>query len=319
MNVPEILAAFRTLRALVVGDVCLDRWCQYEPAWSEPSRETGIQRVAVVATEVTPGAAGTVASNLASLGAGRVSVLGAVGQDGHGWELERALCDRQISTELLVRSPEIPTFTYTKLIHAATGKEDLPRVDFISTHPLPESIEEKLRETFTRVAGDFDVILVSDQAETDAGGVITGRLREALAGCPKLVWVDSRVRCELFREVILKPNREEAAAASQRICGRVDFRALREHTRSKLLIVTHGPEGALVIDDSGETRVRACPVESPVNICGAGDSFSAGAAMALAVTGSAIEAVRFGNLVASITIMKKGTGTASPDEVLARV
>jgi sugar/nucleoside kinase (ribokinase family) len=55
----------------------------------------------------------------------------------------------------------------------------------------------------------------------------------------------------------------------------------------------------------------------PVDICGAGDSFSAGAAMALAVTRSPGEAVRFGNLVASVTIMKKGTGTASPAEVLA--
>jgi len=58
-------------------------------------------------------------------------------------------------------------------------------------------------------------------------------------------------------------------------------------------------------------------VEKPVDICGAGDSFSAGAAMTLAVTGSGIEAARVGNLVASITIMKKGTGTASPEEVLA--
>ncbi len=39
--------------------------------------------------------------------------------------------------------------------------------------------------------------------------------------------------------------------------------------------------------------------------------------MALAITGSAMEAARFGNLVASITIMKKGTGTANPGEVLA--
>jgi len=39
--------------------------------------------------------------------------------------------------------------------------------------------------------------------------------------------------------------------------------------------------------------------------------------MALAVTGSPVDAVRFGNLVASVTIMKKGTGTASPAEVLA--
>jgi sugar/nucleoside kinase (ribokinase family) len=54
-----------------------------------------------------------------------------------------------------------------------------------------------------------------------------------------------------------------------------------------------------------------------VDICGAGDSFSAGASLALAVTESPIEAARFGNLVASITIMKKGTGTASPQEILA--
>ena len=61
----------RSLRALVVGDVCLDRWCRYDPALAEPSRETGIPRIGVVATEVTPGAAGTVANNLAALGAGQ--------------------------------------------------------------------------------------------------------------------------------------------------------------------------------------------------------------------------------------------------------
>jgi len=37
--------------------------------------------------------------------------------------------------------------------------------------------------------------------------------------------------------------------------------------------------------------------------------------MALVVTRDAIQATRFGNLVAGITIMKKGTGTASPQEV----
>jgi bifunctional ADP-heptose synthase (sugar kinase/adenylyltransferase) len=37
--------------------------------------------------------------------------------------------------------------------------------------------------------------------------------------------------------------------------------------------------------------------------------------MALVVTGEPLQATRFGNLVAGITIMKKGTGTASPDEV----
>ena len=38
--------------------------------------------------------------------------------------------------------------------------------------------------------------------------------------------------------------------------------------------------------------------------------------MALVVTGDPIQATHVGNLVAGITIMKKGTGTASPAEVV---
>jgi sugar/nucleoside kinase (ribokinase family) len=99
--------------------------------------------------------------------------------------------------------------------------------------------------------------------------------------------------------------------------GRVDFPALFRHTGSRFMIVTQGGEGAVVLDSSGQTTVAGRAVSKPVDICGAGDSFSAGGAMTLAVTGSGVEAARVGNLVASVTIMKKGTGTASPEEVLA--
>ena len=81
------------------------------------------------------------------------------------------------------------------------------------------------------------------------------------------------------------------------------------------MFVTQGSRGVLVIDNDGEQLVPTRPVENPVDICGAGDSFSAAASVALAATGSAHEAAQFGNLVASITIMKRGTGTASPAEV----
>ena len=51
-------------------------------------------------------------------------------------------------------------------------------------------------------------------AETSAGGVITPRMREALARIPNaLVWVDSRMRAEHFRNVVVKPNQQEAGAA----------------------------------------------------------------------------------------------------------
>ena len=255
------------------------------------------------------------ASNLVALGCGMVAVLGAAGKDGFGWELAAALDAQRIDTSCLLQSAEISTFTYTKLINRSSGMEDLARVDFINTSPLPSAIEDGLVAKLREIAAGFDVILVSDQAET-GGGVVTARMRDALAALDRIVWVDSRKRCELFRNVILKPNREEADAASLRACGRLDYAALREHTRSRYLIVTHGADGAQVLDGSGETWVATTPNPNPADICGAGDSFSAGAALALAVTGSAVEAARFGNRVASVTITKKGTGTASPHELL---
>ncbi len=322
MNVEEILAAFPRTSALVVGDICLDRWCTYDPAASEPSRETGISRIAVVETEVTPGAGGTVANNLAALGIGRVAVLGATGEDGFGYELRGALEARKISHELLVGSPQIATFTYTKLLNRESGEEDQPRVDFIRTEPLPEAVETEAIERLRANASRYDIVFVSDQAETGAGGVVTARVREALcemarAQAGKIVWVDSRLRSHLFRNVILKPNEAEAAAASAAALGRRDYVALRRSLEAPFLFVTQGAGGVLVVDGGGERLEPTAPVAKPVDICGAGDSFSAGAAVALAVTGSATAAARFGNLVASITIMKKGTGTASPREVRA--
>src|SRR5580704_14699929 len=129
-EVKDILDKTPKLAALIVGDVCLDRWCRYDPQLGEPSRETGIPRTAVTSTEVTPGAAGTGANNLAALGVGRVSVLGVIGQDGHGFELRGALRQRGIEGELLVESADVQTFTYTKLIDSQTGREDQPRIDF---------------------------------------------------------------------------------------------------------------------------------------------------------------------------------------------
>jgi rfaE bifunctional protein kinase chain/domain len=319
MNVAGILADFPRRSALVVGDICLDRWCSYDPTTTEPSRETGIPRIGVVSTENTPGAGGTIANNLAALGIGRVAVLGAVGEDGFGYELEQALVSRGVSTELLVRSDELATFTYTKLINLASGAEDQPRVDFINTRPLPEAVERQILARLRDVAENFDVIFVSDQAETAHGGVVTPAVRERIVqiASHRLVLADSRRRLAEFRHVILKPNVQEAACASTSLFGCVDYQRFRKHVGAPLLFVTEGSRGVLVVEDGCETQVPTRPIEKPVDICGAGDSFAAGAGMALAAGGSPLEAARLGNLVASVTIMKRGTGTASPAEVLA--
>lgn len=323
MNTAAMLEKIAGLRVLVVGDICLDRWCWYEPALALASAETGIPRIGVVRTEVTPGAGGTVANNLAAFGVKDVAVLGVVGADGFAWELRQALAARGIDGSLLLEVPEIQTFTYTKLINVQTGDEDLPRVDFVVTRALSEEVELQLVRRFLDNAARFDVILVSDQAETSSGGVVTPALRGAIesiaaAHADKIVWVDSRARAEHFQGVIVKPNEKEATEACERVFGRVDFPALRAHCNAPLLVVTFGGQGVRIFDAQGERWIKTEPVANPVDICGAGDSFSAGAACAFAVTRDPEAAAAFGNRVASITIMKKGTGSASPAELLAK-
>lgn len=322
MTTADLLAKFGSVSALVVGDICLDRWCTYDPAVAEPSAETGIPRLGVVSVMVTPGGAGTVANNLASLRPKRASVVGVRGDDGFGFELARALEKRGIDSSLMVQVPDWPTFTYSKFLNATNGEEDQPRTDFISTRPLPAPAEGHFIHNLRSAVPDFDVIVVGDQAETSAGGVVTPAVRDALnqlaAAFPeKLFLVDSRRRIAHFRGVIAKPNQWEADTACRELFGRVDYSRLREHLQAKILLVTHGPRGALVVEEGKETWSKARPIEKPVDICGAGDSFAAGAALAMAVTRDPVFAAGFGNLVASITVMKKGTGTASPEEVLA--
>lgn len=321
MTLAEVLARFGEKSALIVGDLCLDLWCTYDPALSEPSRETGIPRLAVTHYQATPGAAGTIANNLVALGVRRVALLSVIGDDGHGYELTCALAARRIQAGLLLQSPVVQTFTYTKLLNQRTGREDQPRLDFVNTQALPSHLEAELEKRLLESAAEFDVIFVSDQSELNQGGVVTPGLRERISALArsepaKVIWVDSRKRPELFRQVYLKPNQQEADEACQRCFGKVDYRALYERTEARALVITQGAAGVLALSPDGPFQVPAPKVQA-VDICGAGDSFSAGAAMALACGAPLEQALEVGTLVAGVTIQKPGTGTASPEEVLA--
>ena len=321
MTCSEILEAAASVRALVIGDICLDRWCRYDPALAEPSRETGIPRCAVTETVCTPGAGGTVASNLKSLGAGRVSVLGSIGRDGAGRDLREALDRASIESNLLLEWPGRQTFTYTKLINSETGIEDLPRVDFVNSEPLDPAHEHALVGTSWESIGEFDAVIVADQAETAHGGTVTANVREHICEVvdrfPSAVFVaDSRRRVEHFRNVIATPNEAEAASACRRVFGVVDYAGLHRWIGGPATVVTAAERGAWLIDDEAERLLPPPQRMTAVDPCGAGDSLSAGLALALAAGAGTEAALRFGIIVAAVTVGKLGTGKATVEEVL---
>ncbi len=344
ISVPEIdqalfeslAAAVSELRVLVVGDVSLDKHCYYDPELTAPSLETGLPCLAVVRRYVAPGAGGNVARNAAALGPSEVALVSVIGDDGEAYDLRRALERDGVSQEGLVVDAARQTFTYMKIHNAATGKEDRGRIDFVNTKPLAPETEEELVRRIGELIGEADVVLIADQAETEVG-VVTDRVREVLieyaAAHPEKVFMaDSRRRIHLFKGIVAKPNVSEAARALAELALGAEGaeREVVEQRAQQLqeaigqgrpLFVTVGPDGALVVDGGGVRRVPTLRDDQPVDITGAGDSFAAGAALFMAAARKVLGeeapelSALMGNLAASVTIKKPGTGTCSRDEL----
>src|SRR5438552_6227094 len=86
-----ITEKYSRLRIAIVGDFCLDRYLEIDPARQEISIETGLPVHNVVNVRSQPGAAGTILNNLVALGVGAIYPVGFCGTDGEGFELQRAL------------------------------------------------------------------------------------------------------------------------------------------------------------------------------------------------------------------------------------
>ena len=326
----EILSDFSSRRILIVGDFFLDRYLTIDPALDEISIETGKIAYQIVAKRPQPGAAGTVCNNLHSLRVGTLIALGVVGDDGEGYELRKALTQRGVSVEHLVISEECFTPTYTKPMRMTPdGEEELNREDIKNRKPLPSEIENQLIERLEKLIPQVDAVIVADQVQERNCGVITDRVRDALADLANrhpntLIFADSRERIGEFRNVVIKPNRFEAVQADRSkelediptAMAKECAESLRQKT-GKPVFLTLDKEGVCPVSEDGQFPVPCPPVNEPIDIVGAGDSTTAGLVSSLASGASLAEAAVVGNLVASITIRQLGTtGTASPEQVL---
>src|SRR5256714_13261505 len=90
----SITEKYGALRIAIIGDFCLDRYLEIDPARAETSIETGLPVHNVVNVRAQPGAAGTILNNLVALGIGRIEPVGFCGDDGEGYELQRALANK---------------------------------------------------------------------------------------------------------------------------------------------------------------------------------------------------------------------------------
>lgn len=326
-----LLDRFADARIAVVGDFFLDRYLIIDPAFAEPSIETGLTAHQVVEIRNSPGAAGTIVNNLVALGARHIHAVGLIGSDGYGFELQRALQRQGVDISRLLVAEDRFTPTYTKPVTIVDGQvREMERLDIINRQPTPVSWETAIEEQVRNVAGEVDAVIILDQVVAADCGVVTARLREVLGETadahPSVhFFADSRAHIGQFTRMMLKPNKAEALrgvgmepsqdrdqvfAAGRTLCERA----------GKPVFMTDGERGILLFHDGQVEEIPGFPVQGPIDVTGAGDSATAGIVLSLCSGASLAQAALVGNLVASITVQQIGTtGTASPEQVLQRL
>jgi rfaE bifunctional protein kinase chain/domain len=328
----HILDRLPSQRILVVGDFFLDKYLDIDRRLSEVSLETGREAHQVVGVRCSPGAAGTVTSNLRALGV-QTTALGVIGDDGNGYELRSGLAASGVDIEPLMAWPGRFTPTYTKpMMHERDGRVyELERLDIKNYKPLPEDAQEAIIERLQHLAPKMHGVIIADQVTETGAGVISEQVRAALGALatehPEVVFAaDSRARIGLYRDIALKPNAHEAVLAVREGWNReIDLAIASEcgvalsQRCGREVYVTVGDQGVLVCSGENCTHISAVPVSGEIDIVGAGDSCLSALVSARCAGAEPEEAALLGNLAASITVQQIGTtGTASPDQIRDR-
>ncbi len=325
-----LLTRFANLDLIVLGDFFLDRYLILDPNLSETSIETGLEARQVVEIRNSPGAAGTVTSNLSALGVGNIRALGFIGTDGQGYDLKTGLHATGVETSGLIETPDRFTPTYTKPL-LKTTREEQERIDIKNRAPLPRDLEDHILNALHDLLPHAHGLIALDQVQERNCGVLTDRIRNELANLAKkypntVIFADSRTRIGEFINVIAKPNQDEAVRASfPEHEGEIDQTRLETCARAfsrrtgQPAYITLGPNGILCANQDILHHIPGIAVPDPIDIVGAGDSVSASIVSALCAGATLTQAALLGVLVSSITIQQLGTtGTASPEQILAR-
>lgn len=310
-------------RVLVLGDPVVDRYIL--GSTHRISREAPVLIVREDETEARLGGAANTAANLGALGA-EVTLLGMVGADAEGEELERLTAQRGIRLEAL-RPAGFRTIVKTRVLAGAlhTRRQQMLRIDRGPRETFDPSRAAALHEARAEeLMRGRDALIVSDYSEGYSMTPIYQRAVEAAKALGLPVVVDSRSAVQAYPGVTaVTPNEPEIRAAVPEP-GPWDAEAalraarrLQEALGCGSVLLTRGREGMALVERGRAWLLRAHGPEEAVDVTGAGDTVVATFTLALAAGASTVEAAMLANCAASVTVQQTGAATVSP-EVLAQ-
>ncbi len=296
----KILLSFPKLKIAVLGDFFLDLYISLDRSLSELSLETNLEAFQAVDIKGLPGAAGVVTNNLVALGTS-TSAIAYTGDDGNGYVLRQELHRRGVNIEHLLQSTERFTPTYIKPMMAEVNGPtiELNRIDVMNRTPNSMELENDIIQRIRTAIQGHDGILVTEQVKDDGRGVLSPRVRTALAEVTlanpdKVIIVDSRHFTAKYELVSLKVNLSEAIKAArdldaqiytQKNAGRLKMAIACQHLLwekvKRPIFITLGKEGISGCDNREDFYHPGYQTSGQIDIVGAGDSVLAGCGISL--------------------------------------
>lgn len=325
----KLISRFNQARVLVVGDLVIDEMIY--GTTHRLSREAPVLILQHQKADIILGAAGNAAHNVAKLNAKRAAIVGVSGKDYYCSLLLDALQRDGIDSSGIIQDADRPTSTKTRISGIANHSvtQQIVRIDRESALPLSTQVENQLLDVLTKMAPDFDALLLSDYGL----GVFTP---EVIAHCQHLrqkhkliMAVDSQQDLSVFQHAtILTPNQPEAERnVGFDLTGPEQvLRAgalLLEKTRGENVLITRGESGMNLFErmpDEQSPKMTSIPVfnhSEVFDVTGAGDTVVGTLTLALTVGASLLEACILGNLAASIVVKRFGAATTHQDELQA--
>lgn len=306
---------FAGRRVVIVGDLVADQFLNGTIA--RVSREAPVFIVRHDETETRPGAAANTAANVSALG-GKAVLIGTVGDDENGELLLRSL-GPSIAAESVLRTEGIRTTTKLRVLagqHYA-ARQQMIRIDYEAAGKLDEGTRAELDELLAREAASADAIVVSDYGYGVVTPELFTRARELASSRNIPLIVDSRFRLgDFVGATSATPNQDEVEHILGSGFTDSDCERLRETLGLNALLVTRGNKGMLLIEaNRPPLSIDAVGSSEPVDVTGAGDTVIAAYSLGLAAGLDYAKAARLANTAGSIVVMKKGTATATAEEL----
>lgn len=241
---------------------------------------------------------------------GRVSLVACLGSDMFGDQALAGFKEAGIDVSCVVRDRQVPSGTAFIFVDAG-GENSIGVANGANARLSVEHIQSA-----SEVIGSANVVLLQLENPVDsiAAAAAIGSARGAriilnpAPACP--------IPAELLRHVsILTPNEHEAALLSgisvDDIPSAARAAAALRNQGPDVVIVTLGAAGAYVLDGDGGRLVPAFKV-SPVDTTAAGDTFNGALAVAIAEGKPLLDAVRFGNAAAALSVTRVGAQPSIP-------